>query len=261
MHIVTDEQKRQFILEYEEVLIGKRKQFSSYYFSKNAKRDSDIALEAFRYVFNDILNWEAKIIENNLTFEFLKKYKLDKYYSNYIIFENEPNKKPRFVMVGYDKNGEVTTEKKDIVSTEKQLLKADVQQLLKMIYGDKYVIDRRNEVIETYNNVINGQAKKFPKHFFDAIGNGREKACICLQYAINNQNTFRSIEELYSVFADRNILKLLEQWRLKDVAATYYDHPLDFLHDALSDEDKDEDFFEYYYEEYKKVLEESGREF
>lgn len=241
MVVVTDKQKRALILEYEEVLIGKKKQFSSHYFTGNSQRDCEIAVEAFRYFFNSILMWDIETVEKNFSIDLIKKYKLDKYLMNYIIFENEPNDRPRFV--------------------KKELVKADVQQLLKLMYGKKYKIDLRAMVIETYEDVLNNRIQKFPKMFFSAASEGRAKACICLQHAIDLQNTFGSIEDLYSMFADRNILKLLSLWRLKDIAELFYDYPIDYLHEALPDNLKDDDFYKFYYDKYMDVLKESGRTF
>lgn len=241
MTIITDKQKRELILEYEEVLVGKKKQFSSYYFSGNKTRDCEIALEVFRYFFDSILCWDIETLEQRLCIDLFRKYKLDKFLLGYIIFNNEPNKKVRFV--------------------QKEIVYADIQELLRMVYKDRYKTDIRTLTIETYEAVMNKKIMKFPKNFFCVANDGKAKACICLQYAINNQQTFRNVEELYRVFADRSIVKLLDKWRIRDIAEQFYNSPIEYLHDALPDCDKDETFFNYYKEKYAEVLKECKRSF
>lgn len=245
MAAVADRNKRALILEYENILIGQKKQFSSYYLSGNRLRDSGIAIELLKYFFRDILCWDAKTIEKNLlekkqVIPFLKKYKLDKYVNNFIYFDNEPNGKPRYI--------------------NKELDESDAKQLIKMIYSD-YKIDLRTSVVTTYEDVIEGRKAKFPKHFFDVTANGKTKACICLQRAISSHGTFSSVEELYNIFGDKNILKLLAKWRLKDVAQQYFDYPIDYLHASLPNELKDECFYKMYRKKYIKDIKPSGRVF
>lgn len=240
MPIVTDKQKRALILEYEEILTNKRRQFSSYYFTGNAHRDSDIVVELFRYFFVSILCWDTETVEQRLSLDFLKEYKLDKFL-RYIIFENEPNKKVRY--------------------SKGNIAFPDIQELIRLVYGNKYKIDLRMLVTDVYEDILSGNLQKFPKNFFSAATEGRTKACICLQYAINKLHTFCNVEELYRVFSDRNILKLLDEWHLKDTAQLLYSSPIEYLHDALPDVDKDETFYTYYKKEYENMLEETGRIF
>lgn len=239
--IVTDKQKISLIMEYEDILIGKRTQFSNHYFSGDRIRDNDIAIELFRYFFDYILCWDIDTIEQNLTLALLRDYKLDKLVRDKLIFHNQPNRKPHLV--------------------NKELIHADIQQILKMVYGDAYQVDLRGMVIDIYERCLKGNMKKYPKNYFSASVEGKAKACICLQYAINNQQGFRSVEEIYRMFADRNVLKLLDKWRLRFVAEQLYRIPIDYLHDALPDNLKDETFYEYYREQYLEFLEVSGRSF
>lgn len=271
MAIVTDKDKRALVLSFEDIMVGKKKQFSSYYFSGNAQRDSDIAIELLRYFFQDIMNWDAQMMEQNVKLEFLKKYKLDKFIHNYIYFVNEPNGKVRYKTPDADENDEEADSSKstgkkknnktaNTIKKNKEIDFADIQQLIQYIYKD-YKIDLRAITIAKYDELIAGEIKKFPKHFFDINAKGRVKACICLQHAISSHHTFSTIEELYSIFGDKNILKLLSQWRLKDVSQQFYKTPLEYLHDALPDENKDEELFELYSEKYREVLKETGRSF
>lgn len=252
---LTDKQKRSMVLEYEELLIGKRKQFSSFYLTENKRRDSEISLEAFKYLFEGILCWSPQDVEKNLTYELLKKFKLDKYYLNFIIFENEPNGKPRIV-----KNKAPNAEgKMEVVSED--LVKADIQFLLKLIYKEAYELDVRGMVREMYDDVMSGKIHKFPKNFFNPSSDGRMKACIILQYAIGYNKTFRTIEELYSAFADINIIKLLENWRLRDIAKQFYTYPIDYLHDSLGNKYKDEQLYKLYRERYLNEIDKNNRSF
>jgi hypothetical protein len=246
--IITDKQKMALILEYEEILVGKRRQFSTYYFNENSDRNNSIAVEIFRYLIEKILGWDPETAEQKVDFELLKTYKLDKYLS-YINFTNEPNGKARFYTS--EENGE----------SHKRMVKSDIQVLLKYVFGDRYYVDERTMIIETYMELLNGTLKKFPKHFFDVINDGKLKVAICLQHAIDLQKNFDSIEDVYRLFGDRNILKWLDKWRLRDIAEQFYSCPIDFLHDALPETQKDEVFYNYYKNQYEEFLIESGRKF
>lgn len=246
--IITDKQKMALILEYEEILCGKRRQFSTYYFGENKDRNNAVAVEIFRYLIVNILGWDPETAEQKVNFELLKQYKLDKYLS-YINFTNEPNGKVRFYTTKND--GEV----------HKRMVRSDIQILLKYVFGDRYKVNERSIIIETYMELLNGDLKKFPKHFFDVVNDGKLKVAICLQHAISLQNDFESIEDVYRLFGDRNILKWLDKWKLRDIAEQFYESPIDFLHDALPESEKDDIFYDYYKKQYQEFIEESGRKF
>ncbi|WP_024859137.1 hypothetical protein [Ruminococcus albus] len=246
--IITDKQKMAIILEYEEILVEKRRQASTYYFGDNADRNNSIAVEIFRYLIENILGWDSETAEQRLDLEILKNYKVDKYLS-YINFYNEPNGKARFYTS--EENGEA----------HKKMVKSDIQVLLKYVFGPRYHLDEREMIIVTYNDLLNGVIKKFPKHFFDVINDGKLKVAICLQHAITQQQNFENIEDVYRLFGDRNILKWLDKWKLRDIAEQFYDSPIDFLHDALPETEKDEVFYNYYKRQYEEFISESGRKF
>lgn len=236
-----DQAKKDIVMEYESILLGKRKQFSSYYFSGYPERDSDIALEAFRYLFDKILCWDIPTLKRNLSLKLLKAYKLDKYLMTKVIFKYQPNHKPRLV------DGELT--------------EPDIDELISMVYKDSYKIDIRGNTIKTYEDVLNGKIAKFPKGFFGGGWLGKTKACVCLQHALNLMQSFSTVEDMYRLFSDKNIYSVLKRWKLDLICKSLYLTPIDYLHNALPDSMKDEQLYMQYGDIYRNFLRISGRKY
>ena len=57
---------------------------------------------------------------------------------------------------------------------------------------------------------------------------------------------FSSTEEMYKYFASSKGPKLLKKFRLNVACVTMFDHPIDFLHEALPENQRDEFWYRYY---------------
>jgi hypothetical protein len=57
---------------------------------------------------------------------------------------------------------------------------------------------------------------------------------------------FANTEEIYKFFASSKGPKLLKKYRLNVACVTMFDHPIDFLHEALPKEQRDEFWYRYY---------------
>jgi hypothetical protein len=129
-----------------------------------------------------------------------------------------------------------------------------------MVYRNKYHVDIRTTTTKVYEDLRNGKISKFPKGFFLDGWQGKAKACVCLQYALS-MHSFSSIEEIYRIFADKNIFRVLSKWRLDAVCKTLYQTPIEYLHNALPTKQRDEELYKQYSEVYNEFLKKSGRKY
>lgn len=206
--------KREMIQEYENIILGNQKSYSYYYFTDNQKINQDIALEAFRYAFEKILHYDPETLRERISIDLLKKMKLYSLYTRFIVFPSELAKQK------------------------------DVWYLCNLLYPHKYPNGLKENTIQMYTNLMNGYIKKFPKHVFDG-NEGKIKACICLQYAINHYLSFNSVDELYDFFSQEHIIQFLHRVKLDAICSVNYTYPIDFLHDSLPMVQRNEVLYKY----------------
>jgi len=80
------------ISEYEDVLVGKRKAFSGFYFSYGVNGNMRLALQIMKYAFETYLQWPADQLRDCLTMEILEKLKI-KPLLRHIVFPPELDRK------------------------------------------------------------------------------------------------------------------------------------------------------------------------
>lgn len=207
------------LMEYEDILLKKRKDFSSTYIGQNAAQ-KDIK-ELFRYVFENLLNWTPEMARDYLTMDIIKKLHLIR-----------PLKK-------LECPPEINTEQ-------------DLFCVAWMVYPEQIHISRHELVLNVYQKILSNKLIKYPKKFF-LESDGEVNACICLLYAINQEISYHNIEELYAFFGNRKkVMRFLRSVRLYVPCNSIFEYPIDFLHAALPENQKNE--FCYRYERFKMIL-------
>ena len=200
------------LIEYEEILLHKRKDFSSAYMGKGTLAKS--ACSVFRFAFEDILGWSPQMVRDYISPELMELLHLQKPL-NRISFPPELDKKN------------------------------DLFYLAWMMYPETINIKKRELVLRVYEKVRNKIISKFPKGFFSEA-EGELNACICLQYVINQELKFNSIQELYEMFADTETISIfLRKNKLYAPCCEFYETPLDMLHNALPESEKNELFYQF----------------
>ena len=122
----------------------------------------------------------------------------------------------------------------------------DLFYIAQRVYPEAVGMSKEDAVLFSYQRVISGRERKFPKKFF-AGKDGMENACIILRYVINQCLNVDSIEALYLFFADTpRARRFLEEHRLSTVCKDMYDLPLDFLYDAIEDVDGNKELYYQY---------------
>ena len=198
-------------LEYERILMGKQKIFSRAYNREGIPEER--ILPIFRYVFRDLLGWDANTIKNYLNYDILTLLKLGKLAKRL--------KVPQ----------EINIEK-------------DPFYIACKVYPEQVHFSKRSLVLYTYEKVLNRERLKYPRNFFESA-QGHINACICLQYSLSKK-TFRNVKELYEFFKEgKEIRKYLKDIHLYEYFSSAYEYPVDFLHDCLYEDDKSELFYHY----------------
>lgn len=209
------------LMEYEDILLKKRKDFSATYIGQNASQ-KDIK-ELFQYVFENLLEWTPEMAKDYLTMDIIQKLHLMR-----------PLRKLEYPP-------EINIDQ-------------DLFSVAWMVYPEQIHISRHELVLNVYQKVLSDKLIKYPKKFF-LEADGEVNACICLLYAINQEMPSHNIEDLYAFFCNRpKVTRFLRNVRLNAPCHSIFEYPIDFLHAALPDNQKNE--LCYRYERFKMLLKE-----
>ena len=212
--IFSEKIMNEVIYEYEKVLIGNQKTFSSYFFRFSETQNEKIALSVFRYAFDTYLKWSPEQLQTGLTMEIISRLKLNMLLK-YIIYPPEADKTK------------------------------DVYPIITKLYPGRFKENIRDNVRRVYNRILNGEKEKFPKEFFEG-NKGKYKALLCFQYMLNGMPPFASTKELYQTFVGPSGAAILRKHKLYAVCSGLFEYPLDFLHAALPNSMKNEYYYHYY---------------
>lgn len=202
-------------VDYDNSLIGRVPCLGNEYFyvSEAAANNQKRALNCIRYAIEKVLEWDEDTAIKKFDSYIIREMKLEKIISN-IDFPVE---------VEY----------------------GDPKYILSLLYPDKIKMDQQALIENTYENVLKGEGKQFPREYFIG-GIGFIRFCFCMKYLIENVKTFASIEELYTFFGSPEGKKFLYEYRLKVPADQFLIDIYEVLH-FLTKEDKDSDLYYYYF--------------
>ena len=195
------------IIEYEDILLGKRKNFSASCMGKAIKEKD--ALMVIQYSFEKLLRWPPDVIVTYLNPDIVKMLHLQR-----------PIAKVNFP-------AELDPER-------------DLFYLAQAVYPQQIRFSKQKTVLHIYQRVLQRLQPKYPKNFFTGPG-GVTNACICLQYAINQKLSVHTVRDLYKKFSNATwAINFLRENRLYVPFYQNYEYPIDMLHEALAETDKDE---------------------
>ena len=200
-------------MEYDDIVIGKRGNYSDRFFGKDKKANMKNALAVIKYALVHYLGWNADAVSENLTYEVMDQMHLLPL-MRYIEYPTE-----------YDKT-------------------KDFFFLASLLFKDK-ALGFKDKTIHTYECILNGSLAKYPKDYF--VGSdGIVRASICLQYLITQEIMWTDINDLYYIFASDTGYDLLKQYRLWNACREVFDTPVDYIHFTLPKEQRDPLFYRYY---------------
>lgn len=206
--------------EYEQVLLGKRKNYSSEIFAgHSAAGKEEIALRFFRCIFEKYLKWTPEEAYHELNKNILEKMKL----APLVRFIRFP---PEFNPM------------------------EDCFYIVAKAYPDKFTVDEVKQTKIVYNRVLKGEVSRFPKYFFENR-DGYMRALFCLKYAIQEYCSFKKPEEMYKYFAYHGE-EFLRKYKLWDAYAMNFGTiPLDYLNECMNAYSKCE--YSFLYNKYRVI--------
>ena len=215
------------LVEYDDVMIGKRTGFSDSFFPKESVAAANNALLVMRYSFTRYLRWSQDAIREKMTSTLMEKLHLLEL-MKYIDYPVEYNKDRDFFY------------------------------LVSLIFR-KSKLTLRDKTIHTYERILSGEQVKYPKDYF--LGSdGYVKAGICLQYMIEHYVSFSSFNELYSIFSTEEGYEYLQKYKLLNAYKEIFDTPVDFLHFALPKSQRNTFYLNYYrFKFLREMLNANGR--
>lgn len=215
------------LVEYDDIMIGKRAAFSDTFFDKENVTSENNAIQVIRYAFTRYLRWSQDAIKEKMDSKLMAKlHLLD--LMKYIDYPIEYNKSK------------------------------DYFYLASLVFRSSK-LTMRDKTIHTYEKVLAGEQSKYPKDYFSG-SDGYVRAGICLQYMINNYIVFSSINELYSIFSTEEGYVYLKKYKLMSACKEIFDTPVDFLHFALPYSQKNNLYINYYkFKFMREMLNENGR--
>ena len=201
-----------FVLEYEEVLLGQRQDFSPTYI-KRGTPEKDV-VDVLKYAFIDLLGWTPQQVFSYINPKLIHALRLDR------------------VVAKIDYPIGLNKEK-------------DLNYLASVIFPEAKQLTKEQIALEIYKKVLNGELNKYPKNFFMKYGSDRYIKG-CMRYAVEEfANTYNPVE-LYKKFADPEwTAKFLERAQLDTVTSDMYEYPVDLLHISLTDEQKNEFWYQF----------------
>lgn len=201
------------IAEYEQMLLNDSKSFPSEFFKYTPEVNMSQALTVIRYVLEKYLRWDPIKIRDLLSYPILEKLKLMPF-MQYIIFpvELDPH--------------------------------TDLFYIAWLLYPATVHISQKDLILNVYKKLLDGSLAKYPKEFYTGTI-GELRAILCLRYVLEHEYEFESIEDMYSYFASNKINNALKKYKLEIICRDLFGTPVEFLHEALSDNQKDEFLFQY----------------
>lgn len=210
--------KNDYIYEYEQILLGKKRTFSAFLFGITEDEDTKNALDICRYALENILKWDPEMTRDYFDKDVATRLKLLPAIEH-IAFPPELNPEKDFFYV--------------IHRLYPQLVRFDTKQARMHLY-------------EALGRKDSGK-KHFPKGYFQGP-QGAARAADCLLYVINNYCTYDSIEDLYAFFGNTSRANhFLKQYQLYLPCNSLYEYPIDFLHASLSQKNRINFLHEYYH--------------
>ena len=203
------------LAEYDDILLGKRNNFSGRFFNKevNVASNEENALYIMKYAFTHYLRWSPEDLEANLNYALMKKLRLLSL-MRYIDYPVE-----------YDKH-------------------KDFYYLVTLTFR-KNTVTIKSKTIHTYEKILSGEQKKYPKDYF--LGSeGFVRAGVCLQYMIEHFVHYETLNELYGLFASRRGTEILKENKLLNVAKDIFETPVDYFNFSIPKDQRNEELFHYY---------------
>lgn len=205
--------KKELYAEYEKIVTGQKKTFSSSFFKGNEEAAKENAVFIMKYAFEKFLGWNPDDIANSVNMDILKIMKIHPLI--------------KYLQIPDEFGG-----------------KLDPKYLAHLLYPDRIYYNDSNLALDTYKRVITTKGCSYPKKFFhDEKGVNRAK--VCLSYVLREKLIFSNIEEVYRHFLTTKGRSDIRNYYLT-TAFELFETPIDYVHQTLSASQRNEFLYNYY---------------
>lgn len=204
-----------FLKEYDDMLLGKRKNFSAVLLDK--ENESFVCADMLRRIFKKYLHWTPVQVRDCLTPEVATRMCLWPFI-NRLPCPPEINKDEQLCFVAWE------------------------------IYPETRNVSEADLVRSVYKNLIDGKIQRFPKNYFDGY-KGLLRArlifkTVFCEYLVS-QYHLTTLESAYALFVSPEIHSIMEKYKLTTLIRQKFDIPLNLLHSALGYEASDALYVKY----------------
>ena len=197
---------RVFLDEYNEMLAGRRKSFSSMLLGKEFPET--ICAEVLKVIFDRYFHWTPVQIRDCLTPEIAERMKLE----------------PLL---------------KRIPAPDEILKDRELCYVAWYLYPKTRNVSESDLVIRVYHHLMNGDIQRFPKNYFlSQLGNLRAKLIMraALQEYILPRYSFSTLNELYAFFGTDRVNAVMDECKLTTMIKQKAGIALNMLHMALGEQ-------------------------
>lgn len=193
-------------MEYEQILLGKRKKYSSRFKGENLTQ-TDIR-EFADYVFREILGWDPFMVRDFFNEDIMNKLHLTTIFKN-IKYPQGVSEKDSYYIAYF---------------TYPEIFKATSKEI----------------IIRTYESHLRKKQMRNYAGFFVGA-DGEVNAKVIMQHVIEYYLVPTSMESMYSFFTGSEELdSFMETYCLKTPMKAFYETPLEYMHNSLDDSQKNE---------------------
>lgn len=202
-----------YLKEYDDILMGKRRKYSLSVMMRDI--NGDVCAELLRNIFRRYMNWSPVDIREKLTIEIINNLKITPLIAR-IPCPPEINSQNELYYIAWH------------------------------LYPETKNVSDAELVVKLYQDIMSGRIKKFPGSYFEG-NEGFLRAKILFMCMIREYiPIFHSNEELYAFFSSPEGRRAIIKYKLSIPLRDLYANPLDYLHDALPQDQKSEELYKFY---------------
>lgn len=202
-----------YLREYDDVLMGRRKTFSSALMNKD--QGAYMCAELLRNIFDLYMHWSHEDVRDRLTPDVVKTMKIGPLVKRIPCPPEIDSAKELYYVAWY-------------------------------LYPETRNVEEPELIIKLYTDILKGKVKKFPGGYFDGNDGYLRSHILFLTMVREYLPPFDSIESLYRYFASPEGKACINRYKLTIPLRELYGTALAFLHDSLPWSQKDEDLYEKY---------------
>lgn len=202
-----------YLREYDDVLMGRRKTYSSALMAK--EQGAVMCAELLRDIFKYYLKWSPIEIRDKLTPEVVAQMKIQPLIKRIPCPPEVDAQKELYYVAWY-------------------------------LYPETRNVKEPELIIKLYTDIINGKVKKFPSGYFDGNAGYLRARILFLTMVREFLPPFTSLDGLYGFFASSEGKKCINHYKLTIPLRELYGSALAYLHDALPWAQKSEILYEKY---------------